>query len=43
MASKAKRPCPNCGTEDVWLEEQARRLEYGCNLCNHQWAVGKAT
>ncbi|MCU4739944.1 hypothetical protein OB955_10435 [Halobacteria archaeon AArc-m2/3/4] len=43
MASKLEKACPNCGDDDVWIEEQPRRLEFGCNLCNYQWARAKST
>ncbi|ADB60170.1 hypothetical protein Htur_1280 [Haloterrigena turkmenica DSM 5511] len=39
----ATEPCPNCGETDVWLEERARHIQYGCNLCDHTWKREKAT
>lgn len=41
MASR--EPCPQCGEDDVWLEERATFIQYGCNLCDHYWRKEKAT
>lgn len=39
----ADETCPNCGESDVWLEERAHFIQYGCNLCDHSWTREKDT
>lgn len=37
------KTCPNCGESDVWLEERARFIQYGCHRCEHAWKREKNT
>ncbi|AEH38453.1 hypothetical protein [Halopiger xanaduensis] len=39
----SRESCPHCGADDVWLEERATFIQFGCRACDHYWKQEKAT
>ena len=36
-------PCPRCESTDVWIEEEAMWIEFGCESCNYFWKREKGS
>ncbi|RKD95467.1 hypothetical protein [Halopiger aswanensis] len=39
----SRESCPHCGADDVWLEERATFIQFGCRACDHYWKQEKVT